>query len=1260
MKKISFVGVTVFALLVFVGWHHGREAAVGRVENQIRGFGPQIAVKLAPSATFVAGGETIPGQATSLKGFRGHAALPPAPGGMQPVEQRAWEAMAQRESAERGLSPFFAERYSEGTLVRGQGMEILLKPLGSRSAEARIENGKVVSRGAYASTDSLQVVTAGGSEEFLLLHDARAPKRFEYEIAASTGVTGVTLKNGAIHFKGAGDQELQLETPWLVDARGKRLDKSIRWERGATPTRLALVVSEETPLSYPVLIDPSWATTLGQLHTARIYHTATLLQNGKVLVAGGSNTASSAFYASAELFDPVTGAWTVTGSLSTPRAASTATLLANGKVLITGGFNGSTYLASAELYDPASGTWSATGAMTAGRVSHTATLFANGQVLVAGGSNGSAKLKSAEVYNPSTGVWTATGNLLAARDIHTANLLPSGQVLVAGGNDVTFNPTSNSELYTPSTGKWTATGSLGVPRAGHTATTLNSGQVLVVGGAAQGSPAVTQLYNPGSGTWANTGDLVDSNLLPSAFTATLLPKGQVLVVNGTVSQVYNPTTGTWAAGTGLTVPRLFQTSTLMANGLVLVAGGTDGANDIAATELYDSNQGSFTLTGSLATARISFTATLLASGKVLVAGGYNGNDLSTAELYDPTSATWVATGNLTRARSEHTATLLPNGQVLVSGGRLQNATDITASTELYNPANGKWTASGSMTVPRANQTAVLLASGKVLVAGGQNLANGGTELASAELYNPSTGTWAASGSMGQQRIGHAMALLDNGKVLVAGGEHLGATLGNSELYNPTTGVWAFTGNMALGAERATATLLPNKQVLVTGGQNNNIGALKDCQLYDPATGTWAATGSLAAAREFHTATLLASGQVLAAGGYDGTILSSAEIYTPATGKWENTAVLNTARALHTATLLPSGKVLIAAGYNAIIYYPSAELFDGGIPQPASKLAQTINFPAVGVSTYGQKRLLLATATSGLPVVYKLIAGPATVGGGMVTFTGVGTVTVQAGQSGNANYKPAPHVTINITVRQAEQTMSALPVIATQAFPSAAITVPLPVATSGLPVTLSVKSGPATVSGNKVTLTGTGAVTLAANQPGDANYKAAPAVTTGFAVKKAQTVTLTAPSSATFGGPPIAVSATATSGLKATFSIVSGPATISGSTITLTGAGTVVVQASQAGNSVYAAASAAKSITVAKSAQTIIFPAIPNQAVGATVQLQATASSGLPVTYSVSGPATLTGSTVKVTGTGTVNISARQLGNGDYNAATPVSQRFTAQ
>ena len=164
--------------------------------------------------------------------------------------------------------------------------------------------------------------------------------------------------------------------------------------------------------------------------------------------------------------DPASGTWTLTGSLNTARYLHTATLLPNGMVLVAGGLDsGLNALDSAELYDPASGTWTLTGSLNTARVAHTATLLPNGMVLVAGGfDTGLNALDSAELYDPASGTWTVTGSLNTARYYHTATLLPNGMVLVAGGLDSCSNTSASAELYDPASGTWTLTGSLNTAR----------------------------------------------------------------------------------------------------------------------------------------------------------------------------------------------------------------------------------------------------------------------------------------------------------------------------------------------------------------------------------------------------------------------------------------------------------------------------------------------------------------------------------------------------------------------------------------------------------------------------------------------------------------------------------------------------------------------------------------------------------------------------------------------------------------------------
>jgi hypothetical protein len=325
-------------------------------------------------------------------------------------------------------------------------------------------------------------------------------------------------------------------------------------------------------------------------------------------------------------------------------------------------------------------------------------------------------------------------------------------------------------------------------------------------------------------------------------------------------------------------------------------------------------------TGSMTTARYDHTATLLNNGKVLITGGRADaiRFLASAELYDPATRTFTATGSMTTRRASHTATLLTDGKVLVVGG------DDLGTAELYDPATGTFTATGNTTAYRAFHTATLLSNGKVLIAGGLINAAQGFSTNTAELYDPATGTFTATGSMITSRASHTATLLTNGKVLVVGGDDLGATA-SAELYDPTTGIFTATGSMNLARSGHTATLLNSGTVLVAGG-NTDLGATASAEVYDPIREifTFIPT-SLTAGREFHTATLLNNGTVLIAGGNRGS--GSADLMNPATETFTAAANMVTARYAHTATLLKNGTVLVAGGKNNLGALSSAELYD---------------------------------------------------------------------------------------------------------------------------------------------------------------------------------------------------------------------------------------------------------------------------------------------------------------------------------------------
>ncbi len=333
-------------------------------------------------------------------------------------------------------------------------------------------------------------------------------------------------------------------------------------------------------------------------------------------------------------------------------------------------------------------------------------------------------------------------------------------------------------------------------------------------------------------------------------------------------------------------------------------------------------------TGNPGVDRSKHTATLLADGKVLLVGGsrlfgYPSN----CEVYDPTVGTFKTVGPSMPMTSGQTATRLQNGKVLLAGGGSGVAIDGVelplASTLTFDPTSATFSGGPVMGTARAYHSATLLPNGQVLIAGGLGLFNSNTiPLSSAELYDPVTNTCKPTGSMVNVRSGfnsgYTAMLLANGKVLIIGDDR-GTT--SAELYDPTTGTFTSTGSTTASRLYLSATVLKDGKVLVVGGPSTAI-----VDLYDPATGSFTPKGSFDEMVGPHTATLLLDGTVLFAGGgrdggYYGGGSAYAWRYDPTDNSIRDTGSMMTPRQYQSATLLPDGKVLIAGGQVA-----SAEVY----------------------------------------------------------------------------------------------------------------------------------------------------------------------------------------------------------------------------------------------------------------------------------------------------------------------------------------------
>ena len=348
----------------------------------------------------------------------------------------------------------------------------------------------------------------------------------------------------------------------------------------------------------------TFTPTAGNLITGRFQHTATLLRNGKVLLAGGLNSypivPADPFFnmlASAELFDPSTGAFTQTASMSVHRAGHTATLLPNGKVLIVGG----AYSNTAELFDPATETFSRTGDMIMQRTGgHVATLLNDGRVLIAGGSLGTSyRLSNAEVYDPSAGAFAATGDLPSPFARAVGTLLPSGQVFV-DGSPLDGSQGGAAALYDPAAGSFTDTGarlgSVCYPGIGRL---LPNGKILELEYEVyvdfreysclyQNVEEPAQLYDAATGSFALTGQIPTG--CSDGGPDVSLPDGTVLFSWGDAVEIYDPVSSAFTCSGPMKTPNRGHTSaTLLADGTVLMAGGQDvSGNETAGTsaEIY--------------------------------------------------------------------------------------------------------------------------------------------------------------------------------------------------------------------------------------------------------------------------------------------------------------------------------------------------------------------------------------------------------------------------------------------------------------------------------------------------------------------------------------------------------------------------------------------------------------------------------------------------------------------------------------------------
>jgi sugar lactone lactonase YvrE/N-acetylneuraminic acid mutarotase len=348
------------------------------------------------------------------------------------------------------------------------------------------------------------------------------------------------------------------------------------------------------------------------------------------------------------------------------------------------------------------------------------------------------------------------------------------------------------------------------------------------------------------GAWTATGSFTDARF---GGTLTKLRDGRVLLAGGmhdasvtvglSTVDLYDPATGAWTSASPLLEGRNQYAAVRLADGRVLVAGGRGPNGSILNTaEIYDPATGAWTAAGAMAGSRLGHVLALLPDGRVLAAGGYNGNALSSAEIYDPLANAWSTAASMSAARYYPAPAVLSDGKVLISGGINDSAVNVTA--EIYDPATNAWSSAGTMSVGRFFHRAVVLPNGKALVSGGGD--PNGVNLNTAEVYDPATNGWTATNPFNDPRYIHAMVMV-GGKAMIIAGENASTALASTAIYDVATNAWSQGPSLTGMRAWPLAAVLNDGRVLVAGGRQGLGGGadLNTAELLDVPSASIAAT-----------------------------------------------------------------------------------------------------------------------------------------------------------------------------------------------------------------------------------------------------------------------------------------------------------------------------------------------------------------------------------------------------------------------------------
>ena len=707
-------------------------------------------------------------------------------------------------------------------------------------------------------------------------------------------------------------------------------------DRSPAPPAPSELLAPSAAAPSPALVrsgPPRFARS-GAMSVVRQYPALVKLKDGRVLVLGGTGLERGTV-AEMEIYDPASGTFRSSGTLPTPGSGFSATLLDDGRVLIAGGADPSKTMAdgpsymrgikTAGLYDPATATFVPTGPMNMGHGSHAALRLKDGRVLVVDPGGRS------ELYDPRTETWSVLPEVSTGGSDDSMVLLADGRVLKVRGD--------GAALFDPSTLTWSETGAPANARNQYwTLTALSDGGALLAGGTRNdgSGQVVAERFDPATDSFRPTGSMTFARTQPSAVT---LADGRVLVMGYaaegiTTAEIYDPQSERFSVVDDPGAPG-FGLGVLLDDGRVFIASLAEaqailfdpGASDFRPP----SGAGAFQPIGGASTPRLDPSMTALRDGTVLVAGGRDehGTTLATGERFDPTTGTFTPVGVMTSPRVGQAAVLTWQDRVLIAGGN--DSAGLTASADIFDPATDTFAPAAPMPEPRAGATGISDPGNDFIVGG--VVGEPATETATAVQYGGDA-IFLDAPALTSPRSGMTMTLTSYGNLLVAGGSTDGRTVATAEIYNINDAVVTPTGSMAVARIEHAAVRLGDGRVLITGGRTADGTVSPSAEIFDPRTGLFTTVEPMGTARRSHSATLMLDGRVLVAGGFDAAdrSLATTEIYDPSTNAYVASPTMGTARAGHGAWLLHDGRVLVLggtrAGANGELPGPmSAEIFD---------------------------------------------------------------------------------------------------------------------------------------------------------------------------------------------------------------------------------------------------------------------------------------------------------------------------------------------